>query len=267
MKQGPPQRPLAGIDILVTRPEHQSKDLVERLSVLGARVHSIPVIEIRPLTDLSALDEALLNLSRFGWLVFTSVNAVDIVLSRVRGLGLNVPDRFSHLRIAAIGPSTEGAVRERGLSVTLVPREYRAEGLLAALIGQGVQGASVLIPRARLARDVLPEGLTAAGAHPLVIPVYDTAASEGSRETLQKLFDEVRIRVVTFTSPSTVDAFQRLAPDPLPTELLFAAIGPITAQAAATRGYPTAVVADRYTVDGLAEAIAFHFLQTDNSSK
>ncbi|MDE0354113.1 MAG: uroporphyrinogen-III synthase [Deltaproteobacteria bacterium] len=247
--------PLAGQRILITRPREQAAAFVRDLEALGARAVLFPTVEILPLDNSEMLDEAIRGLMEQDWLVFTSVNGVGHFLSRCEALGrLEDLDR---LDIAAIGPQTAHLLEDRGLAVSLVPDEYRAEGILAALEPDRVRGKRFLLARVAGARDVLPETLRQWGASVTVVEAY---RNEPVRHGARRLSDILeRMDWVTFTSPSTVNAFMDLldAVGAVPTGTGFrvACIGPVTADAARERGLDVDVTAREYTVAGLIEAL------------
>ena len=164
--------PLAGRTILVTRARHQAGQLSEKLRALGAEVVEIPAIEIVPPESYAALDEALGNLSQYQWLIVTSANGVAALAGRLALAGVGVGD-FGHLKIAAVGSATERALEKLGLKVAVTPQEYVAESLVEAL-GEQVDGKHVLLARAAVARDVIPDALRAWGARVDVVDAYRT---------------------------------------------------------------------------------------------
>ena len=242
--------------ILVTRPRTQADSFVDGLKAVGFEPIYFPVIEIRPIENNIALDRALSKLNCYDWVVFTSVNAVEVVFDRLspspfgRGQGEGV-------RSAAIGPKTAEALQVRGVIPDFVPDEYVAESILPGL--GDLLGKWVLLPRAEIARKALPEAIAAAGGIPHEIAVYKTLPAQPDTEGLAAL--NAGVDVVTFTSPSTVQNFIAIAKqnglDPLnlPGNPLFACIGPITEQAAREEGITNLVVAKEYTTEGLIEAI------------
>jgi uroporphyrinogen-III synthase len=142
--------------ILVTRTRTQASDLAARLEALGATPILIPTIEIVPPESYAPLNAVLAQLESYDWLLFTSINAVEVFHQR-RNLSLK-PNR-----IAVIGPATARAVQGIGLTVDLIPPKYVAESLAETLAPE-VHGKRILFLRAAEARDVLPEALSAAGA-------------------------------------------------------------------------------------------------------
>jgi len=235
--------------------------LVRALEALGAEVVAAPAIRIEPLADLEPLRAALAQLSRYAWLVFTSRNTVEIVCDRLPEWGLAARD-LAHVAVAAIGPATAEALARYGVTPKLVPRKYVAEAVVAALGERGdLRGKRVLLPRAREARDALPEGLRTLGATVDVIPVYETVRETGDGSELAAQISAGTIDAVTFTSSSTVRHFVELVGRAAATSGRFAAavIGPVTAATARELGIAVAVEADEYTVPGLVEALVRYF--------
>src|SRR5919109_2469676 len=147
--------PLAGKRIVVTRAHRQAEGLSSLLRDFGAEIVEAPVIEIRPPDSFDALDAALQEILQYDWLILTSVNGVEALFSRLEPLGMSV-DSLQHLKIAAIGPATEERIQDHGLVVDIVPPHYVAEEVVRSL-RKLVKGEKVLIVRAKVARDVIPE--------------------------------------------------------------------------------------------------------------
>jgi uroporphyrinogen III methyltransferase / synthase len=256
--------PLRGRRVVVTRARAQAVDLAEALEAQGAEVLVAPTIRIEPLpaATLGALRAALGALARYRWVVFTSQNAVRVVLDRMAGWGI-AAGALGQVPVAAIGPATAAALAEGGITAELVPPRFVAEAVVEALAARGGLGggARILVPRALEARDALPEGLRALGAEVEVIPVYRTVTAEGDGQGLARELLAGRIDVVTFTSSSTVRHFVKLVGADAATCGRFAAavIGPITAKTAREVGVPVVVEAAEYTVPGLVDALLRHF--------
>jgi len=271
MSQPPGQplsaRPLTGRRIVVTRAREQAAELVDALTALGAQVIATPTIRIEPLADLGALRAAVADLSRYDWMVFTSQNAVRVVCRRLADWGIVAGD-IGRVAVAAIGPATAAALARHGVTPDVVPQRFVAEAVVRALAARGdLRGKRVLLPRAREARDALPEGLRAHGAVVDVIPVYDTVREPGDGAALAAELRAARIDAVTFTSSSTVRHFVDLVGREAAACGRFAAavIGPVTAATASELGVPVAVEAEEYTVPGLVHAVA-RFFQRETGS-
>lgn len=254
--------PLRGRTVVVTRPEHQSGGMLEALRELGAEAIALPAIEIRPRADTSQLDRALRDIDSYHWLVFTSVNGVRITLDRYAELQLD-PARLNLPNLAAIGPATARELRDRGLQPDFIPDAFIAEEVAAGI--PNVEGTSILLPRAGGARQVLPESLRARGARVDEIQIYEAVRASLDPGPIKRL--QAGVDVITFTSPSTAENFYELILDAdldpvnLPGDPLVACIGPITQAAAHSLGFPTGLVAERYTSQGLIEALVEYFSQ------
>jgi uroporphyrinogen-III synthase len=250
--------PLTGTRILVGRARHQAGSLSTSLRGLGASVIEIPFIEIRRPRSFQPLDHALKNLAGYDWLILTSANGVEAMWQRIRKLRLT-RRHLKHLQIAAIGPATKKALLEHGLKVKMVPEEYVAESVVEGL-RETIKGKRVLVVRAKVARDVIPGELRAAGAHVEVVEAYETVVPKKSRARLRALMktESRRPHVVTFTSSSTARNFAALLGRTAARSMKgvqFASIGPVTSATLRELGMPVAIEASEYTMGGLIRAI------------
>ena len=254
-------RPLSGRRIVVTRAREQAGELARDLEALGATVVCAPAIRIEALSDLEPLRRALARLADYRWVVFTSQNTVHVVLDRLAVWG-HAPRDFAATRVAAIGPATAAALARHGVTANVMPSEYVAEAVVAALAAEGdLTGARILVPRAETARDALPDGLRARGARVDVIPVYRTVAELGDGAGLAREILAGRVDVVTFTSSSTVHSFvQAVGTEAAQSGRYRAAvIGPITAATAREHGLPVEIEARDFTAAGLVDALVRYY--------
>ena len=253
------RRPLFGRRVVVTRARAQAGELSAELERLGAEVHEFPTIEISPPEDYGPLDAAIRDLDSFGLIVFTSANGVDAFLNRLRHHGLDLRAVPRDAKVAAIGPATAERIERAGLRVDVVPEEYRAESLIGALDVSTLAGESVLIPRAKVARETLPEKLREAGAEVVVPPAYESVPLSEGKEKVSVRLRSGEIDCVTFTASSTVENFVGAFGVDEAARLLddtrVACIGPITAETARKRGLRVDAEADEYTISGLVEAV------------
>jgi uroporphyrinogen III methyltransferase/synthase len=245
-------RPLLGRRVVVTRTRQQASTLAAGLRLLGAEPLEVPVIEIADPADGGALlREVAGRLGAYDWVVITSPNGAERLLRALGDLGLDAR-AFGSARVAAIGPGTARVLAEGGLVADLVPERYVAESLLDALTGAGTSAGRALLARAEVARDVLPEGLRAAGWAVDVVDAYRTlpvAVTDAQRASVASA------DVVTFTSSSTVERFlEALGPDAVPPTV--ACIGPVTAATARRHGLTVDLEAAEHTIDGLLAALA-----------
>ena len=260
------QKPLLGKGIVVTRAREQASGIAAMLTELGARVIEFPTIRIVPMADYAPLRAALCRVREYDWLVFTSVNGVAFFREQMQALGLDAR-ALAGVQVAAIGPATAEAVQGMGVSPDFVPEAYVAESALAGLISLGVCGKRILIPRAQEARDVLPQGLSNAGAIVDVLPVYTTEPCNQAKEQVLELLEQGDIQALTFGSSSTVTNF--LAQIPVETlkrhpSLRYACIGPITAKTLVDAGLPCHIQPEEFTVPALVDAVAAYFASPKN---
>ncbi len=296
-KRNPERQSLSGIRVLVGRAKHQAGALSAELHKRGAEVLEIPFIEIRKPKSFKPLDAALKNLDTCDWLILTSVNGVEAMWDRMQtnrvGHDLGRTARTAkpavalatagpRLRIAAIGPATKRAIEKRGVKVDVVPKEYVAESVVRSLKNK-VKGKRVLLVRAKVARDVIPRELRAAGARVDVVEAYETVVPNSSRARLRAALRNPKTRphVVTFTRSSSVRNFVgllgslrafkslpafrgrgplrlalRAGPRDMELEgIRMASIGPVTSATLRELGLPVDIAASEFTIPGLVKAI------------
>ncbi|MBE9546687.1 MAG: uroporphyrinogen-III C-methyltransferase [Proteobacteria bacterium] len=251
------RKPIFGKGVVITRPEEQSGELRALLNENGARAISFPTIRIVPPDSFDDLDKAIGNLNKYHWIIFTSVNGVKFFFKRLDDLQKDVRD-LKGIRICAIGPATSAAVEKYGIRVDIIPDDYIAEAVLEKFREQETGGRNILLPRAEIARDVIPEGLSKLGANVDVVVAYRTVNSGRDKTELYELIDQGKVDVITFTSPSTAINFSDIMGEDMhfSENIKIACIGPVTAAAVEKLGLRVDIVSKTYTVSGLVEAIA-----------
>jgi uroporphyrinogen-III synthase len=249
--------PLEGKRVLVTRAAQQAGKLSAGLRARGAVPVEVPVLEILPPADFALLDNVLQNLTCYDWLLLTSANTVGVLAERAALLALRWPPP-SRLLVAAVGEATAAAARKTNLSITLVPESYVAESLLEEMTKVGVAGKRVLLARAAVARDVIPDALRAAGAVVDVVDAYRNVLPESAPGLLRAALAE-GIDAATFTSSSSVTHLAEAARAagvvwPL-AGVAAVSIGPVTSQTLRELGWEPAAEADPYDIAGLIAAV------------
>jgi len=259
--------PLAGRTVVITRALTQADEFVTGLEQFGARVVVCPTIEISALESYERLDEAIEDLYGYDWLIFTSANGVDHFFRRLRA-GLREPSELDDLKVCAIGEATAERLRQLHVHVDVIPEEFKAEGVFAALerfVGgrDGLKNLNILIPRASVARDYLPKALQEAGARVDIVPAY--------RTSLPADLDRGRVAAllsgdadcIAFTSSSTVKNLGKLFDTQDLSEALagvvIASIGDITGATAVEFGLRVEIQPEEFTIPALARAIADYF--------
>jgi uroporphyrinogen III methyltransferase / synthase len=246
--------PLFGRRIVITRASSEASDFAARIRALGGEAIEFPTIETAPPSSYEILDRAIAEIGSFDWVIFTSVNGVESFFDRMRTRTRDIRE-LGRAAIAAIGPATADRVRRHALTVAAMPAEYRAEAVIGAIGAERIAGGRILLPRAEVAREILPEMLSHHGAREVVVaPAYRTVMPAADAEGIRALIAANAIDLVSFTSSSTVVNFAAMAAMPVQ-GLKAAAIGPITAETARAHGFDVAVEPTEYTVEALLAAI------------
>lgn len=247
------RRPLSGKRIVVTRARAQASDFAAALEALGAEVVQFPTIRIAPPADPEPLRRAVAEAASYDWIVFTSVNGVERFWYEMAEQKCDAR-HLGGVRVCAIGPATAGELARRGITADLVPEEFVAESAVRALLQAGVENKRFLLPRADIARAVLPEQLRAHGAEVVEVAAYTTVQDGSGAERVRALLDEGAVDAVTFTASSTVKSFVELVGAEVGRAAV-ASIGPITTNTARELGVRVDVEAAEYTIPGLVRAI------------
>lgn len=253
-------KPLFGKTVVVTRARAQASALTKKLEAQGARVLEVPAIKIVPPADFAPLDKAISEIDTYKWLILTSVNGVEYFFDRLLKAGKD-SRALCGVKIAAIGSATAEALKGYGITADLIPSAYKAEELADALAADTKAGDKLLLARAKIARNVLPERLRALGAQVDVVTAYETVADCQNKEELLEALESGEASLVTFTSSSTVTNLLDVLGDKkdLLNKVALAAIGPVTAETLEKHGLKPAVSAAEYTIDGLMTAIEEYY--------
>jgi uroporphyrinogen-III synthase/uroporphyrinogen III methyltransferase/synthase len=244
---------------LVTRAAHQAGKLSEGLRDLGAEPVEVPMLEILPPQSFDPLDAALRRLSEYHWLILTSTNTVRVLTERAVVLGIAFDPTF--IKVAAVGEATAAAARDAGLPISFVPESYVAESLLAGMSAQAA-GQRVLLVRAAIARDVIPDALRAAGATVDVANAYRNGMPSAAPQLLRNAVAS-RIDAATFTSSSSAKHLAKAAqaagiPWPL-AGVPAISIGPITSNTLRELGWEPVIEANPSDIPGLISAVTLFF--------
>jgi uroporphyrinogen III methyltransferase/synthase len=255
-------RPLFGKKILVTRSHEQASFFAELLIEKGAEPIECSTIEVLPPDDWAPLDRAIQNIKKYQWLIFTSVNGVRFFLERLKLLGHDLRI-LKGIKLCTIGPATAAELRRIGITPDFMPAEYIAEAIVKGLGPKRLKGTRILLPRAKVAREILPKELTRLGAKVDVVTVYQTVRPDNDLDRIGSLLRNGEIDVATFTSSSTVKNFvDMLGHKEVPSllkKVAVACIGPITAKTAKVYGIQTEIMPKAYTIPALTEAIVYYF--------
>ena len=253
-------KPLFGKTIIVTRARAQASVLTNKLEAEGARVVEVPAIKIVPPADFAPLDKAIAEIADYKWLVLTSANGVEYFFNRLNAAGKDAR-ALANVKIAAIGSATAAALKNYGITADLLPSAYKAEELAEALEGKITPGDKILLARAKVAREVLPQRLREIGAEVNVVTAYETVADCEDKDELVELLESGEASVVTFTSSSTVTNLLEVLGDKkgLLNKAALASIGPVTSATLEKNGFKASITAAEYTIDGLMTAISAYY--------
>ncbi len=255
-------KPLFGKRIVVTRSREQASVFAETLIDRGATTIEFPTIDVVPPASWDELDKAIREIEKFDWMIFTSANAVRFFLDRLRTVGKDLR-MLKGVNICTVGPKTAEALDAFGLKADLVPAEFKAEGVVDAFAGAGVKGLKFLIPRAKAAREIIPDRLRELGADVTVATAYENVKPKADVLRTKKLFEEKKISAVTFTSSSTVHNFVEILGQKEYKTLLqgvvIACIGPVTAKTAQEYGMQPDIMPGEYTIPALVEAMVEYY--------
>jgi uroporphyrinogen III methyltransferase/synthase len=241
-------RPLLGKKVIITRTQAQASKLRKKLETLGAVVIEYPTIEIKSLIHDTAVTTAIQSLKRYHWVIFTSANAVALFFEKLKDLGDDLR-ALAGVKIGAIGPVTRSEIEKFNLRVDYSPSEFIAEKFVKEF-PESVKGLSILIPRAKVAREIIPETMIKLGAKVEILPLYETVRPT---KPLNEDEDIQDANWITFTSSSTVENFLEM--EKLPANIKVASIGPVTTDALKAHGVTPTVEARPYNLDGLVQAM------------
>lgn len=200
------ERPLAGLGVLVTRPQGQSAELIHAIESRGGTIHSFPVLDIvaRHRSDIVA---DALQLLPADIVIFVSANAVRYAFKAVQ---------TSDPRIAAIGPATAAAIAGAGGEVDIQPvGGADSEHLLAAEALQDVRGKTVTIVRGQSGRELLADTLRQRGASVQYLAAYDRVTrsfSASELDAVEAIWRRGGIGAIVIMSVASLDALLESLP-------------------------------------------------------
>jgi uroporphyrinogen-III synthase len=236
---------LKGLRVLVTRPSRGKADKwAAALSAAGATVVPYPTIEVLPPPSWEQLDQALRQVGRYDWIIFTSQSAVVFAASRLEGGCF--PAWGARPRVAAVGAETARALEQAGAHVDLVPSDQRQEGLIDAFRDLEA-GTRLLLIHALAGRDTLIEALADQGCQVDAVAAYQTVPR--SPLPPPPAFD-----VATFASPSALHAFVESHGTRTLANKTVAVIGRTTAAEAIRHGLQPLIAAEP-NIDALISAV------------
>jgi uroporphyrinogen III methyltransferase / synthase len=246
--------PLAGRQVLLTRAPDPTDRLQSLFAAAGARVFSLPLLELVPPADWSAVDTQLSRLSAFDWIMFSSPRAVSFFFERLYHNGADTRS-LGGVRLAVLGPATAATLEKYGLRADLQPSSHSQQGMLQALEDITLQDHEILLPGADIGRTTLADGLRQRGAKPLSLTVYHNLQPQNTTWPEALSCPDLAV----FASPSAVERFCQLFGTEKLAGCRIACIGPTTAAAARDQGLSVHIQPEHSQAEDLVAAASVDF--------
>ena len=243
---------MKGVRVVITRAREQASELAVKLLAEGAIPIELPLIELHEPADWGPVDDAISRIESFDWILFTSANAVRLLATRMPAGVSNI-----RARICCIGPKTASAATAAGWQVTLVPAAYVAESVADAFENEPLLGRQIFLPRAAVARDLVPQALRQRGATVEIVEVYRNAVPVDAPRMAAEVFGNLQAKPdwIALTSSSTVTNLLAVVNREKFAGIRIASIGPATSETARKHGLTVDAEASPHTLDGLIQAI------------
>jgi|SRR5690625_2677226 len=243
--------------VLITREKQQAKVFAEKVLRYGGIPVEVPLLKIT-CKDRAEDRWAFQSLSKYKWIFFTSANGVHYFFQLAKKYHVH-QNLFKNIKLAAVGHKTEKALETHGLTADFIPTIYNAAHMADEFFMRFPDEDPFLLVRGNRSRNVLPEAFSKIGATFDMIEVYETVYNEEATEDLNKALVEHQFDFITFTSPSTVDAFMKLQKDRLAIEksgrTIFVCIGSTTEQRAKEVGFHHTLSPREFTIEGMLDCM------------
>ncbi|WP_047985001.1 uroporphyrinogen-III synthase [Ornithinibacillus californiensis] len=242
------QLPLQGKNILVTREASLADKFSKQLIAKGANVLETPLLKIackRSLDDREVIE----NLGQFNWIFFTSVNGVECFFNLIEKYEIKLPV----VKIAVVGHKTEEVLKSYGFVADFIPSIYDGENLVNEFLGEFHDIGKVLLVQGNRSRKVIADGLLKAGVDYRTIVVYETLYNEEAKAKLNRVLKDITFDYVTFTSPSTVEAFMKYSKRTLSNDTKVVCIGNTTEKKAREFGLTNISSPNLFTIEAMIE--------------
>lgn len=243
--------PLSGVTVGVTGTDAIYEKLASKLYAMGASVVRVGRSVVIPINE-QCLQESILQIRHYQWIVFTSRNAMDLFFRKVKELRVDMRV-FASVKFAVVGHGTRDYLAQKGFYADYMPEQFTTEALANGLCQAVSQGEKVLIPRAVQGSKQLNEILDQNKIDYVDLPIYDIQAESVDSEALKGL------DVITFESGSGVRAFfaenAKAKSEILRNTIQPVCIGHVTADVLSEYGVSNAWTAGTYTADGICEIL------------
>jgi len=245
--------PLQRKKILVTREKKQAKQFAKKIRAHNGIPVEIPLIQIKCHKQMNTTYE-LKDLSAYDWIFFTSANGVNCFFSWLNAININY-HHLSGCKWAVVGHKTERALKTHGYFAHFIPTTYNAKTLAHEFSITYPKAQSILLVQGNLAKETLQNKLLNFNYKVDRLDVYQTIENVYVRSRLNSKIKE-GIDSLTFTSPSTVDAFINMLDDLSYKKIVCTCIGTTTEKRAREKGIQKILVPNQFTIDGMIERIS-----------
>lgn len=242
--------PLAGKNVLVTREASLAKKFTNQLLENGANVYEVPLLKI---TRRNAVEvgQRLRYMDKLEWIFFTSVNGVECFFTILQEEHITL----DNVKFAVVGRKTAAVLNKYGYKPHFVPSIYDGENLVNDFLEKYQEVNQVLLVQGNKSRDVVAKGLSKAGVPHQSLVVYDTNYNLDVEIKLRQVLEEALFDFITFTSPSTVEAFAEFSTRKLPEHTKIVCIGKTTEARAKQLGFKKTVIPKTYTIESMIEVM------------
>ncbi|WP_042146190.1 uroporphyrinogen-III synthase [Paucisalibacillus sp. EB02] len=240
--------PLSGKEVLVTREASQAKSFSKQLQDYGASVIEVPLLKIACENDNF---EKIPHLNEFEWIFFTSVNGVECFFEILTNKNINLPQ----VKFAVVGHKTEEILNKYGYQAEIVPSKYDGETMVKEFLENFQDIGQVLLVQGSRSRDVIEKGLMEAGIRYHTLIVYKTIYNDEVKERLQHVLGTSNFDFITFTSPSTVEAFVKFSNREMLNTTIVVCIGTTTEDRARQLGFKNVISSEIFTIEGMVQVM------------
>ena len=196
--------PLRNKNIILTTSKDNINDVAKLFKQQGSSIYELPALVIQYPDNLDPLDEALLEVNNFHWVIFSSSNGIKFLDKRLRDKGTSLKQFSKKIKIAVVGEKTSETLNDYGIDANYTPPEFVAESLIENFPISGY-GLSIFLPRVQTGgRSLIAEEFRNSGARVVEVPVYESKCPETIPEKTLKAIQEKIIDAIIFSSGKTV---------------------------------------------------------------
>ncbi|MBB6451933.1 uroporphyrinogen-III synthase [Salirhabdus euzebyi] len=243
--------PLQGKRILVTRGKKQSNSMSRLIKKYGGEPIEVPLITF-DLVLSENTKRIMADLEKFDWIFFTSANGIHYFYESLKRYDLAIPSA----KIGVVGKKSDEILSQYGLTATFIPDEYSAAEM-GRVFTENFHAKNVLLVQGSLSRNVLENALIEHCIPFSTVTVYTTKYNDSAKELLQKVLTDQHLDVLTFTSPSCVDAFFALGGDSANKykETVSICIGTTTEKEAQKKGFTHVLTPSNFTIPDMIHTL------------